>query len=96
MYGSIIPISQGEQLRLSNTICPGLLSKSGTKPGVRSGQVRVLYRALQNAVANMGLTAGLSLGFSVSFSPRPVGMCVLKREMVGRGGLSGMHCINNI
>lgn len=38
MYGSIVPISQGEQLRLSNMICPGLLSKSGTKPGVRSSQ----------------------------------------------------------
>ena len=76
--------------------CPGPFSKSGTEPGAASGQVRVLHCALQNAVAKMGLTAGLSRGFSVSFYSRPVETCVLKREMEGRGDLSGMHCINNI
>lgn len=38
MYESIIPISQVEQLRLSNTTCLGLCSRSGTKAGVASGR----------------------------------------------------------
>lgn len=38
MYEIIMPISQVEQLRPSNTTCPGLFGKPGTKAGVTSGQ----------------------------------------------------------
>lgn len=45
--------------------------------------VRVL--SCPRGTCSAGACSGALRGFSVSFHPRPVGICVLKRETGGRG-----------